>query len=248
MITKQVALSYAKENSVAKSSLAKNDVVYCFDTGMIEFKGVQLSTCEVVYKSEDRYKEQFSDEMNKLFASARDGLWEQRIFMDLMELLGKTAAVMPPFNVNLRFPINGMVAVNNSTITELCQKGVDAYAQEEYPQAVLILKQFTLLLDQIPGYDRLILDYVKGITDKYDALLKNYEAAFNREVEEKANIIFTGNNLKTYYAAKNGVSVYEDLRSVGRKSPALTPKRTRWINLIRQSKDDMEFTLYSGKK
>jgi hypothetical protein len=248
MITKQTALSYAKENSALKSSLAKNDVVYCFDTGMIEFKGVQLPTCEVVFKSEDRYKAQFSDEMNKLFASTRDGLWEQRVFMDLMDLLAKTAAAMPPFSVNLRFPINGMATANNGSITELCQRGVDAYAQEEYPAAVLILKQFTLLLDQIPGYDRLVLDYVKGITDKYDALLKMYEAAINREVEDKAQTIFTGNNLKTYYAAKNAASVFDDLRSIGRKSTALTPKRTRWINLIRQNKDEMDFTLYSGKK
>jgi hypothetical protein len=78
---------------------------------------------------------------------------------------------MPPFSVNLKFPINGMATANNGSITELCQRGVDAYAQEEYPSAVLILKQFTLLLDQIPGYDRLVLDYVKGITDKYDTLL-----------------------------------------------------------------------------
>jgi hypothetical protein len=248
MITKQVSLSYAKENSAVKSNLAKNDVVYCFDTGMIEFKGVQLPTCEVVFKPEERHKEQFSDEINKLFASTRDGLWEQRVYMDLMELLGKTATVMPPFTVNLRYPINGLATVNNATVTDLCQKGVDAYTQEEYPQAVLVLKQFTLLLDQIPGYDRLILDYVKGITDKYDILLKMYEAAFNREVEEKAPNIFTGNNLKTYYAAKNAVSLYDELRFQGRKSPALTPKRTRWINLIRQNKDELEFYLYSGKK
>jgi hypothetical protein len=248
MITKQVSISYARENSAAKSNLAKNDVIYCFDTGMIEFKGVQLPTCEVVFKSEERHKEQFSEEMNKLFASTRDGLWEQRVYMDLMELLAKTAAVMPPFSVNLRFPINGMVTVNNAAIKELCQKGVEAYAQEEYPLATLLLKQFTLLLDQIPGYDRLILDYVKGITDKYDTLLKLYEAAINREVEEKAQQIFTGNNLKTYYAAKNATSVYEELRSRGRKSSVLTPKKTRWINLIRQNKDELEFTLYSGKK
>jgi hypothetical protein len=248
MITRQTALSYAKENSAAPSTLAKNKVVYCFDTGMIEFKGVQLPTCEVVFKSEERYKEQFSEEMSRLFASTRDGLWEQRVYMDLMDLLGKTAAAMPPFTVNLKFPINGMVTAGNKTISDLCQKGADAYAQEEYPQAVLILKQFTLLLDQIPGYDRLILDYVKGITDKYDALLKMYEAAINREVEERAPNIFTGNNLKTYYAAKNAASVYDELRARGRKSAALTPKRTRWINLIRQNPEELEFTLYSGKK
>jgi hypothetical protein len=248
MITKQVSLSYAKENSVVKSTIAKNDVVYCFDTGMIEFKGVQLPTCEVVFKNGERHKEQFSDEMNKLFASTRDGLWEQRVYMDLMELLSKTAEAMPPFTVNLRYPINGMATVSNSAITDLCKEGVKAYAGEEYPLAVLALKRFTLLLDQIPGYDRLILDYVKGITDKYDALLKMYEKAINKEVEEKAQIIFTGNDLKTYYAAKNAVSVYDELRARGRKSPALTPKRTRWINLIRQNKDELEFTLYSGKK
>jgi hypothetical protein len=75
-----------------------------------------------------------------------------------------------------------------------------------------------------------------------------YEAALNKEVEENAQNIFTGNNLQTYYAAKNAAAVYDQIRAKGRKSSALTPKRTRWINLIRQNKDELEFTLYSGKK
>jgi hypothetical protein len=248
MITKQVYLNYVKENSTVKSALAKNDGVYFFDTGTIEFKGVQLPTCEAVFKPEERYKEQFSEEMNKLIASARDSLWEQRVYLDLMDLLAKTAAVMPRFNLTLKFPINGKTTVSNDTVTELCRKGADAYNQEEYPAAVLTLKQCMLLLDQIPNYDRLILDYLRGIIDKYDALLKMFETAVNKEIDEKAPLIYTGNNLKTYYAAKNGISVYEDMRSIGRKSKELTPKRTLWINLIRQNKEEMEFTLYSGKK
>ncbi|WP_010257414.1 hypothetical protein, partial [Treponema primitia] len=248
MITKQVYLSYVKENNAVKSPLAANDGVYFFDTGTIEFKGVQLPTCEVVFKPEERYKEQFSEEMNKLVASTKDSLWEQRIYLDLMDLLAKTAAVMPRFNVNLKFPVNGRVTVSNDTVTELCQKGVEAYNQEEYSTAVLVLKQFMLLLDQIPNYDRLILDYLRGIIDKYDTLLKSYEAAINKEIDEKAQQIFKGNNQKTYYAAKNGASLYEELRSIGRKSTVLTSKKTLWLNLIRQNKDEMEFTLYSGKK
>jgi hypothetical protein len=249
MITKQVYLNFVKENSAVKSTLFKNDAVYFFDTGLIEFKGVQLPTCEAVFKPEERYKEEFSREMNRLFTSTKDSLWEQRVYMDLIELLAKTARVMPRFTVSLKYPVNGMVTADNDTILDLCRRGTEAYTQnEDYFTAVQILKQFMLILDQIPNYDRLILDYLKGIIDKYDPLLKSYEAAIDKEIDDKAQLIFSGDLSKTYYASKNGVSIYEKLRSQGRRSTVLTQKKAIWFNLIRQNKEAMEFALYSGKK
>ncbi|MCL1928866.1 MAG: hypothetical protein FWG07_08765, partial [Treponema sp.] len=60
MIAKQVQMNFMKENQSGKCSLLKNNAVYFFDTGHIEFKGVMIPTCEVVFKPEERYKEQFA--------------------------------------------------------------------------------------------------------------------------------------------------------------------------------------------
>jgi hypothetical protein len=249
MITKQVYLNFNKENAVEKRAVARNDAVYFFDTGLIEFKGVMLPTCEVVFKQEERYKEQFSEEIVRLYGSIRESLWEQRIFLDLMDLLSKVAQAMPPFKAVPPHPIHGIQAVTNDSFMQLCRLAAKAYINDEdYSYAVTLLQEFIVVIELIPHYDRLILDYLRGITAKYELLLESYKKSVDKEVDEKASQIFTGNYLKTYYAAKNGAAIYEKLRIIGRRSNEVTKKKNLWYNLIKQNQDKMVFTLYSGKK
>jgi hypothetical protein len=249
MITKQVYMNFQKENTTEKCTLARRNTLYFFDTGLIEFKGVQLPTCEVVFKAEERYKEKFSEELVRLFGSIQNSLWEQRIFLDMMDLLSKAARAMPPFLVTPRQPVNGMRTVTNESFMQLCRIALKAYMQEEdYSFAVNLLHELIDIIELIPGFDRLILDYVKGVTDKYDLLLKAYLESIDREIEEKAAMIFTGNHLKTWYAAKNGAAIFEKLKVIGRKSNEITKKKNLWYSLIKQQQDKMIFTLYSGKK
>jgi hypothetical protein len=249
MVTKQVYLNYIKENANVKCALFRHNAVYFFDTGIIEFKGVQLPTCEAVFKEDERYKEQFSEEMGRLYTSIRESLWEQRIYLDIMEVLSKSASVMPRFSVTPKRPINSIQVINNDSFMQLCRIGVKAYVHDEdYAYAVHLLKEFIALIEMIPNYDRLILDYLRGITEKYEMLLKSYEASIDKEIDEKASVIFSTNHLKTYHAAKNGAAIFEKLCLIGRKSPVLTKKKTLWYNLIKNNKEDMVLTIYSGKK
>lgn len=249
MITKQVFMNFQKENAAEKCTLARKNTLYFFDTGMIEFKGVQLPTCEVVFKAEERYKEKFSEELIRLFGSIRDSLWEQRIFMDLMDLLSKVAHEMPAFSVTPPQPVNGMRTITNDSLLQLCRLALKAYMQDEdYSFAVGMLHEFINIIEMISSFDRLILDYLKGITDKYDLLLKSYQESIDKEIDEKASLIFSGNHLKTWYAAKNGAAIFEKLKGIGRKSNVITKKKNLWYSLIKQRQDAMVFTLYSGKK
>jgi hypothetical protein len=156
---------------------------------------------------------------------------------------------MPPFSVDLARPIHNLKIISNNSFDLFCKAALKAYTEDEdYPEAVKLLNEIIAICVQIPGYDRLVLDYLKGITAKYELLLQAYREAVDREVDEKAGQIFAGNYLKTWNAAKSGAAIYEKLRAVGRRSKDLTKKKNLWFNLIKQNKDKMEFTLYSGKK
>jgi hypothetical protein len=248
MIAKQVMMNYEKENAANKSGTLK-DSIYFFDTGHIEFKGVMIPTCEVVFDPAERYKEKFSDEMTKLFGSIRDNLWEQRIFQDLLELLMKVAYSMPKFTVTPSRPLNGMQTILNESYVQLCRHAYKAYCiDEDYYSAVDYLQNLIEISEKIPLFDRLVLDYLKGVTEKYKLLLTAFEAHIDKEVDEKANHIFHGDYYKSWIAAKNAVQVYEKLRVIGRKSKDITKKKNIWPNTLAQKKEQMEFTLYSGKK
>jgi hypothetical protein len=249
MIAKQVMMNYEKENATSKCILASNNSVYFFDTGHIEFKGVMIPTCEVVFDKNERYKEKFAEEMTKLLGSIRENLWEQRIFQDLMDLLSKVAHSMPKFSVTPSQPIRGMQTVINESFIQLCRLAYKAYSlDEDYYTAVDFLQSFVEITEQIPNFDRLILDYLRGITEKYKFLLSAFEKHIDKEVEDKAPHIFHGDHYKTWNAAKNGAQIYEKLRAIGRKSKDITKKKNLWLSMLSQNKEQMEFTLYSGKK
>jgi hypothetical protein len=249
MITKQVHINFVKENSANKSTLFKNNTVYFLDTGQIEFKGVMLPTCEAVFKPEERYKEQYSEDLARLFASIKESLWEQKIYLDLMDLIKKVVSVMPPFKIARRMVVSNVEVVNNDSIVQLSVLAVKTYLQDEdYSGAVDMLHSFSAVMEEIPRFDRLILDYTRNITQKYDLLLDSYNRSVDKQIDEKAGSIFSGNHLKTYMAARNAVNIYEKLRAVAKKSPHITMKKTLWYNLIKMNKEKMELTIYSGKK
>jgi hypothetical protein len=249
MITKQVQMNYIKENSAEPCHLFECGTVYFLDTGIIEFKGVLLPTCEAVFKTEDRYKERFSEGLTQLLSSIKENLWEQKIYLDLMELLFQAVQAMPAFQAAPSKPINGMRTVTNVSFQQLCKIGAKTYLQDEdYACAVSLLHSFVDIMETVPQFDRLILDYTRGVAEKYNLLLQSFEAAIDKEIDEKAGLIFSGDHLKTYMAAKNGTAIYEKLKAIGRKSPALTKKKALWYNLIKTNHGKMVMTLYSGKK
>jgi hypothetical protein len=249
MVSRQVYMSFVKENEKEKCNLVKQNAVYFLDTGQIEFKGVMIPTCEAVFKPEDKYKEQFSEELVRLFGSIKENLWEQRIFLDLMDVLSKAAHEMPKFSVAPPKPISGMQTITNDSFMQLCRMASKAYIHDEdYAGAVNLLKTLISIMEMIPAFDRLLLDYLRGVTDKYDQLLKTYLDTIDKEIDSRAQQIFQGNYLKAWYAAKNGATVYEKLKTMGRKSPEIPKKKALWYNLIKQNAEKMEFVLHSGKK
>ncbi|MDR1353686.1 MAG: hypothetical protein LBK05_10435, partial [Treponema sp.] len=265
MITKQVQMSYVKENGGAeKCVLFKNNTIYFLDTGLIEFKGVLLPSCEAVFRPEDRYKEKFSEALTTLFGTVRENNWEQKTFADLLNLLGTAALAMPPFFVEDRGPANGSgersyeyvraagssgSVIDNKVFADFCNMARKSYLMnDDYTEAIGRLHNLINIIKVVPFFDRLILDYARAVAEKYDFLLCDYQAAIEKEIDEKANAVFSGDHLRAYRAAKNAVQIFEKLKAIGRKSPALTKKKALWYNLIKANSDKLALTLYSGKK
>jgi hypothetical protein len=142
-----------------------------------------------------------------------------------------------------------MQTITNDSFSQLCRQALKAYAHDEdYATAVKTLKIFITIIEEIPKFERLILDYLRGVTDKYDMLLASYLETIDKEIDNRAQVIFQGNYYKAWLAAKNAVGVYEKLKNIGRNSNEIPKKKALWLNLIKQNAELMEFVLHSGKK
>jgi hypothetical protein len=248
MIAKQVQMNFIKENAYTECALVKNNAIYFFNTGHIEFKGVMIPACEAVFDPNERYKEKLNEEILRLFDSIKGNLWEQRIFFDLSDLIAKAARVMPKFALTPSEPVEEQL-LTNDTVENLSKKAMQAYfANEDYPLAVNILQKLIGIIEMIPSFDRLILDYLKGVCGKYAMLLNLYNENIDAQIDANAPVIFQGNYYDAWNAAKKGAGMYEKLRSMGRKSAFIAKKKKLWYNIIKQKQSALEFTLYSGKK
>ena len=249
MIARQVQMNFEKENIIKRCSLARNNNVYFFNTGHIEFKGVTIPSCEVVFNPKDFYKEKYSEEMNSLMDATRENLWTQRIFTDLVHLISKAAKGMPPFAIELSSPIGGRQTINNESLMNSCERAKLAYIDDEdFADAVRTLKTIIDIIEMVPSFDRFILDYLKGIYVKYAKLVDLYEAVIDKQVDSEAEIIFSGDKYSAWVAAKKGALVFDKLREMGRKHPVIKNKKAIWFNIIKQKENEMAFTLHSGKK
>jgi len=249
MAAKQVQMNFDKENTQTKCALAASSAIYFFDTGHIEFKGVEIPTCEVVFMDYERYKEKLGAEVNRLIESIDQNLWEQRIFADMLALIVKAAQVMPAFSVTPGVQIDNIQTLTNESLVHLSKKAMASYLREEdYNTAVTLLKDFVTIIEMIPSFDRLILDYLRGVSVKYTMLLNMYNENINRQIEEKASGIFLSNYASAWAAAKKGVSLHEKLLEMGKNSELVAKKKNLWCFLIKQNQKELEFSMYSGKK
>ena len=248
MIAKQVQMNFIRENASIQGVLAEGNAIFFFDTGHIEFKGVMIPTCEVVFTGREWYKKEFAEEMNRLFGSIKENLWEQRIYTDLVELIAQTAMVMPKFQITPPVPIDGIKMFTNDSLMHLSDKAYQAYVGEDYILAVSLLHRFIEILEQIPFFERLVLDYLKGISAQYTMLLDSYVQNIDGQVDANALAIFQDKNYHAWIASKKGAEIYEKLRDMGRGSSHITKKKSLWYSLIKQKQSEMVFNLYSGKK
>jgi hypothetical protein len=139
--------------------------------------------------------------------------------------------------------------VTNESITKLCRIALKAYNDEDdYATAVELLHNLITIIEKVPQYDHLILEYLKGITEKYDMILKSFQVSIDKEIEEKAASVFSSKFFKIYVQAKKYHSIYEQLILLGRRSRDLSKKKAVWYKLIKQHQDRMAFILYSGKQ
>jgi hypothetical protein len=244
MLTKKVYLTAQEEHT----AIFRDKELFFFDTGPIEFKGVLLPTCELIFNPKDAYKAQYQGELLSLIEAIKEGHWEQRVYLDLLSLMSKAAISMPRFKISLKQPIDGVMDITNELFDHTCKIASGVYCNDnDYFYAVELLSHCIQIMEATPDFDRLILDYARAVLDKYRTLLRRYEELIDKQVDANLVNIFDAQRLKVYNAASDSIGLYEKLRDAARNSPFMK-KKELWKALIAQNREKLSVTIYSGKK
>ncbi len=242
MVSQTVYTNFLKENKVVKSDLYANKLLYFFNNGPVSFKGLKISSYEIIFKKPERYREKYAGNMEALYDSLKQKLWNHKVFQDLVTVIIQACNYMPHFS-------SESLDLSNTSLIQSCEKALYLYDKEEdYISAVSLLGRMKEQIEHIEQFDRLILDYVSEIHGKYRELIDAFERKLEKEIEKKIDIIFNPQYKRAFYNSKKSIETHKKLIDYARKSDALKKKKIIWYSLIEEKKDELDLEIYSGKK
>ena len=203
---------------------------------------------EAIFNPEEKYKELFFNEMEELVKSVKDNLWKQKIFNAIMELISKVAKSMPPFQINES--VNEYISgYSNSTICDLCSDAIGSYVvKENYKEAIETFALIIRLLNTIPDFDKMVLEYAESIYDGYEKVLPLYESIMKKEIDTNIAKIFPANHIPLFNNVQKANATYNKLINFAMVSPALQRRKSIWYGILEKESSSLIINMYSGKK
>lgn len=247
--TKTIYTNFVRENQLVKSDLFSSRLLYFFDSGPLEFKGVTISSFEILFREDQKYKQHLAQPLNTLLEAIRSRLWSLKVFTDLLALIDETLINMKQFQVELDSK-QGQEILSNESLLSLCNRTRTLYQQEDdYLGALDLLEDLIWRLSHVPQFDRLVTNYASCIFEKYDFIRRFYATTLQQEIDRNIDHIFNEQYKRAYYGALKSVETLEKLQTHARRKLAASTRKSHWLNLLEKHREFFEkFRIHSGKK
>jgi len=247
VVSRAVHTAFQAENKDGLPEFFDKRPLHFFDSGYIRFKGIEVAVCEVLYDGGDLYKAQIEKDMAELYKSIESGAWKEGLFGALLTLLIRIYKNMGAFSVQV--VSNGLpTTLVNDSIIHIAQEILGTFkVKQDYPAAVRGLAQLVDYSREIPGFDKLTLEYAERVVERYRTVADEFELRIAGRLKEKAATL-PAKYKQLYEESRKGVLVQERLNLELRKN--LTPLEISqlWAASIEAKKEWLDLSIYSGKQ
>ena len=160
-----------------------------FDTGMVEFKGVNVPVFDTVFLSTEANRLEYRDRMGALYDSIAQGLWSSHIFADALNLMARIATSSSGSFVDEATgqPIDAADAIS---IIQRIKKAQGYFVAERYELAIKEYSELTDVFCRAAGRDPIVVEYFSKVRDNYMAIVERFESRLDREIDEHLEAIF----------------------------------------------------------
>ncbi|MDD5065743.1 MAG: hypothetical protein PHF84_01725 [bacterium] len=247
LVTRSIYTNFMEENKISKSILFRRNLLSFFDQGPVEFKNVTLSSSEIVFRPEEKYKEKYAEQISILFQAINSNNWKLKVFTNLLDLVRYVVHSMPAFNLTYSCS-HGDEMLTPSSLSTLCEQAQKLFEEEEdYIEAVNMLSEIIDRLESLDDFDRLVLDYARGIQEQYHHIIQTFEKALYQEINKNIDMIFDEKHKIIYHNMKKNTDIFERLKTFARRSKALTKRKTIWNTVIENCMPHLKTKIHSGK-
>ena len=243
LATNHVVGNYIREASVKKETLLAEKHLDFFNAGYVSFKGVGVTINEVLIDKKERYRMSYQNDMLDLIDSLKKNLWNEKIFINLLNLIISASEKTPPFVVS----IDEDYPLNNSDFITVAKKALTLFQSRSYVEAVDQLDVLFRHIKDSNSLDYFTAVYTENILSAYRKIIYGYHKNFEKmlEVETKKNLSLEDRD--RFNALKKQAAVYEKLKTKLYTKISKQKRKIIWTSTVNFEKADLVFQIYFGK-
>jgi class 3 adenylate cyclase len=216
-----------------------------FDTGMVEFKGVNVPVFDTVFLDREANRLEYRDRMGTLYDSLGQGLWSSRVFADSLNLM---ARIVSSSSEGLVDDTTGQAidATDPISVMQRIKKAQGFYQAERYEQAVAEFSELVDAFVRARGRDAIATEYLVSVRDKYRIILELFVACLDQEIDEHLETIFVNQTDRANYRTlEKHHGMYESVRDAARIKVA--DRRNIWTKIIESESESLKVNIQAKK-
>jgi class 3 adenylate cyclase len=214
-----------------------------FDTGMVEFKGINVPVFDTVFLDKEASRLEYRERMGALYDSIGQGMWTSRIFSDALSLM---ARIVISSTGRLTDEETGEPLEAPDGIMQSIKKAQTFFDVERYEQAVEELNRLIDIFCRASGHDPIVVEYLTAVRDNYHKLLVRFTEHLDREIDEHLETIFLGaNDRANYRTLEKHHLMFRNVRDAARIKVA--DRRSIWHRVADESSKALGVRIQSKK-
>jgi class 3 adenylate cyclase len=216
-----------------------------FDTGMVEFKGVNVPVFDTVFLATEKHRLEYRDRMGALYESIGQDLWHSRVFTDALNLMARIATSREGGFVD-EATGQRIDASDPISIVQRIKKAQSLFAAERFDQAVAEYSELVDVFSRAAGRDPIAVEYLAGVRDNYRKIVAAYVGRLDNEIDEHLETIFLGSSDRANFRTlEKHHQMYESVL-VGARAK-VGDRRSLWAKAIEERAAELGVNIQSKK-
>ncbi len=243
LTTNHVVGNYIREASERKETLLSENYLDFLNAGYVSFKGVGVTINEIIIDKKERFRMSYQKELLELIDSLKKNLWNEKIFMNLLNLVITASEKSPPFVVSL----NEEYPLNNSDFSMIAKKALSLFHEKLFVEAVEQLEILYLHMKDRSLPDYFTSVYTENILNAYRKIITGYSINFEKLIDGENRRNMSPEERDRFNTLKTQAAVYEKLKNKLYNKISKQKRKIIWTSTVNLEKADLVFQIYFGK-
>ncbi len=238
LATNHVVHQLQKERPGAETDLL--DEVGYFNLGRFQFKGMDLSVFEILFRNSQKEKLVYQGHLLKLYSAIEKERWRDLIFTSLVNIFARVISSAKQIKIG---------EASRSELLNKCSQALKMYKSgTDYHRPMAILRELRESLFHLRNADPILRIYTDQILEKYSMIEQQFYEYLEEHLPEMINKFLDLSQRDLFLKASKSREIYDQLKQKGLDEMMKENQKYTWYRIIDDEREALSSRIHIGKK